>query len=96
MKSISTFRLAIWSGVFAEVVFCCILVFTDLFSNHAGIYTPVAMLHEPGLWLAVHLGPMRYILALPLAILSGMASFGIICWTSISVWRAFRKKHTSA
>jgi hypothetical protein len=89
MNNTSTTRLAIWSGVFAEVAFCSILALTEFFTRHPDAYRCFAIFHLPGFWLAAHLGPMRYILVLPFAILSGIASFAIIFWASIWLWRLF-------
>ena len=99
MKNIGTFRLAFWSGVFAEVMACVLFVLCLGYDSStpgpasSSIITFIYTFHWPGVWLASHLGP---ILILPLALLSGMVSFAIIFWPSISLWRRCREKYTPA
>jgi hypothetical protein len=102
MKNISTSRIAIWSGVFAEIIACvsfvlCLGYGSSAPSHASSIYISfIAMFHMPGLWLGALLAHVVGIfILLPFAILIGMVSFAAIFWVSITLWRRFHEKHTS-
>jgi hypothetical protein len=103
MKNISTFRLAFWSGVFAEATVCVLYVMCLGYGSSApghaaiSILSFISMFHLPSLWLGAQLARMVGIITvLPLTILGGMFSFAVIFWVSISLWRRFCERHTSA
>jgi hypothetical protein len=104
MKNISTFRLALWSGVLAEVVACGLFLFS---SGGYGSYAPshgqvissvigfIYMFHIPGIWLASKFMPTVFFFPFDM-VLSGLVSFVILFWIAISVWRRLHGRSTSA
>jgi hypothetical protein len=109
MKKMSTFRLAFWSGVFAEIIACG--SFTNCFGY--GSATPghasesishfIYMFQMPGLWLGFWLAagfarfmPIIGIRILPFMVLGGLTQFVILFWVGISLWRRLHGRNTSA
>jgi hypothetical protein len=94
MKRIGTFRLALWSGMLAEIIACVsfalCLGYDSSTPSHASseFISFIWMFHMPGIWL------FRYIL--PLVLLSGAMQFVILFWAGISLWRTLHGRNTPA
>jgi hypothetical protein len=101
MKRISTFRLAFWSGIFAEIILCVSFVlclgYGSSAPSHSNFLHLISIFHMPGLWLGAQLASIIGIfIVLPFMILSGVVQLTIIFWVSISLWRKFHKKPNPA
>ena len=103
MRNISTFRLALWSGLLAEVIACCSIVFylgyASSVSSHSGLATQLYILafmfQLPGMWLANRFMPFE-ILFVPFVVLIATALFAIVFWVVISLWRKLHGRNRAA
>jgi hypothetical protein len=104
VKTISTFRLALWSGVLAEIVACGLLLFSSggyssFAPGHSHAFSSfisfVFMFHIPGIWLASKFMPTVFFFPFDM-VLSGTMSFVIIFWVGISLWRRLHGRNTPA
>ena len=103
MKNISTFRLALWAGLFVEALACCSIVFYLGYGSTvrsssgfaAELYHFAFMFQLPGMWLASRCIPFA-ILFVPFMVLTATMLFAILFWMSISIWRRFHGRNTSA
>jgi hypothetical protein len=105
MGKISTFRLALWSGVIAEVIACGSVIHYLGYGSDtpspswiaAHFYVFIVMFHMPVFWLARHFMPIIGIIGLLIfAILSGMTQFAILFWVVISLWRRLHGNNSPA